>query len=165
MNINQIKQNISLNPQLKDDPTAENWLALFEAITDREFIKNPNKRNDSRKYLSGLYDEDEAKDRIAYIDYMNNQDIKTDLQRWYKRSVKKDISCKKGRKSKFTSKGRPASKVIVINKFEGTKKEYSSMKEACEEYDLNYKNVNSYYSRYQKNNTVTYHGLIFKKLK
>ena len=51
----------------------------------------------------------------------------------------------------------------VINPYLGEEKIFNTIKEACEEYDINYNNVKEYFFR-KKTKQITYKGLIFIKL-
>ena len=63
-------------------------------------------------------------------------------------------------KDKIKRDGTP---VKVINKYAGTKENFESIKKACDEYDLNYKNVKQCFS-YHNSDEIKYKGLIIKKI-
>ena len=73
------KQHVSLTPEMKKDPVMDCYIALFHAITDPTII-NPNKKVDSRKYLKGLFNEEESQKRIKQIDLMRSIGMKTEAE-------------------------------------------------------------------------------------
>ena len=137
------KQHVSLTPEMKEDPVWENYIALFNAITDKE-ITDINKEVDSRKYLKGLFDEEESQKRIKQIDLMRSIGMKTEAEQIIEHNTR-DTRTK------------------VINPYLGEEKIFNTIKEACEEYDINYNNVKEYFFR-KKTKQITYKGLIFIKL-
>ena len=137
------KQHVSLTPKMKEDPVMDCYIALFNAITDRE-ITDINKEVDSRKYLKGLFDKEESKKRIKQIDLMRRIGMKTEAEQIIEHNTR-DTRTK------------------VINPYAGTEKVFRTIKEACEEYDINYNNVKEYFFR-KKTNRITYKGLILEKL-
>ena len=137
------KQHVSLTPKMKEDPVSENYIALFHAITDPTII-NPNKKVDSRKYLKGLFDEEESQKRMKQIDLMRRIGMKTEAEQMIEHNTR-DTRTK------------------VINPYLGEEKIFNTIKEACEEYDINYNNVKEYFFR-KKTKQITYKGLIFIKL-
>ena len=137
------KQHVSLTPKMKEDPVSENYIALFHAITDPTII-NPNKKVDSRKYLKGLFDEEESQKRMKQIDLMRRIGMKTEAEQIIEHNTR-DTRTK------------------VINPYLGEEKIFNTIKEACEEYDINYNNVKEYFFR-KKTKQITYKGLIFIKL-
>ena len=137
------KQHVSLTPKMKEDPVMDCYIALFNAITDRE-ITDINKEVDSRKYLKGLFDKEESKKRIKQIDLMRRIGMKTEAEQIIEHNTR-DTRTK------------------VINPYAGTEKVFRTIKEACEEYDINYNNVKEYFFR-KKTKQITYKGLIFIKL-
>ena len=137
------KQHVSLTPKMKEDPVSENYIALFHAITDPTII-NPNKKVDSRKYLKGLFNEEESQKRIKQIDLMRSIGMKTEAEQIIEHNTR-DTRTK------------------VINPYLGEEKIFNTIKEACEEYDINYNNVKEYFFR-KKTKQITYKGLIFIKL-
>lgn len=155
MNILQIEKSISLSPSLKDDPTIENYIALFHAITDKE-LDNPNKIIDSRKYLQGLFDTQEADERMYQIDYLRKIGAGTELdhQAWLEDFKKKAES-----KRKYVG----ARKIKVINPALGTEEIFNSINAMCEEYGFRKNNVRSMF-HYKKSNKIKYRGLILEKL-
>ena len=136
-------QHVSLTPEMKEDPVWENYIALFNAITDRE-ITDINKEVDSRKYLKGLFDEEESQKRMKQIDLMRRIGMKTEAEQMIEHNTR-DTRTK------------------VINPYLGEEKIFNTIKEACEEYDINYNNVKEYFFR-KKKKQITYKGLIFIKL-
>lgn len=136
-------QHVSLTPEMKEDPVWENYIALFNAITDKE-ITDINKEVDSRKYLKGLFDKEESQKRIKQIDLMRSIGMKTEAEQIIEHNTR-DTRTK------------------VINSYLGEEKIFNTMKEACEEYDINYNNVKEYFFR-KKTKQITYKGLIFIKL-
>ena len=136
-------QHVSLTPEMKEDPVWENYIALFNAITDKE-ITDINKEVDSRKYLKGLFDKEESQKRIKQIDLMRRIGMKTEAEQIIEHNTR-DTRTK------------------VINSYLGEEKIFNTMKEACEEYDINYNNVKEYFFR-KKTKQITYKGLIFIKL-
>ena len=52
----------------------------------------------------------------------------------------------------------------VTNKYAGTKKVYKTLREACEDNDIRYKNLVEVFKE-QQTKKVKYKGLIFEKLK
>lgn len=155
MNISQIEKSISLSPNLRDDPTIENYIALFHAITDKE-LDNPNKIIDSRKYLQGLFDTQESDERVQEIDYLREIGAGTELdhQSWLEKFKKEAES-----KRKYVG----ARKIKVINPSAGTEEIFPSINSMCEEYDLKKNNVRSMF-HYKKSNKIKYKGLILEKL-
>ena len=137
------KQHISLTPKDKENPVMDCYIALFNAITDRE-ITDINKEVDSRKYLKGLFDKEESKKRIKQIDLMRSIGMKTEAEQIIEHNTR-DTRTK------------------VINPYLGEEKIFNTIKEACEEYDINYNNVKEYFFR-KKTKQITYKGLIFIKL-
>ena len=119
------------------------YIALFNAITDRE-ITDINKEVDSRKYLKGLFDKEESQKRIKQIDLMRSIGMKTEAEQIIEHNTR-DTRTK------------------VINPYLGEEKIFNTIKEACEEYDINYNNVKEYFFR-KKTKQITYKGLIFIKL-
>ena len=140
-----------LDPTLTEDDTFLNYLALAAAILD------PMQRKDMRYFLSGLYDEEEAKARMKQIDYLRELGCgtKMDHEKWLK-EFNKDLE-----KHKRKRDGIP---VKVINKYAGTEMNFESIKKACEEYDLNYKSVKQCFN-YHNSDEIKYKGLIIKKIK
>ena len=136
-------QHVSLTPEMKEDPVWENYIALFNAITDPTII-DPNKKVDSRKYLKGLFDEEESQKRMKQIDLMRRIGMKTEAEQMIEHNTR-DTRTK------------------VINPYLGEEKIFNTIKEACEEYDINYNNVKEYFFR-KKTKQITYKGLIFIKL-
>ena len=137
------KQHVSLTPEMKKDPVMDCYIALFNAITDRE-ITDINKEVDSRKYLKGLFDKEESQKRIKQIDLMRSIGMKTEAEQIIEHNTR-DTRTK------------------VINPYLGEEKIFNTIKEACEEYDINYNNVKEYFFR-KKTKQITYKGLIFIKL-
>ena len=137
------KQHISLTPEMKEDPVWKNYIALFNAITDKE-ITDINKEVDSRKYLKGLFDKEESQKRMKQIDLMRRIGMKTEAEQMIEHNTR-DTRTK------------------VINPYLGEEKIFNTIKEACEEYDINYNNVKEYFFR-KKTKQITYKGLIFIKL-
>lgn len=149
MNILQIEKNISLSPKLKNDPTAENYIALFRAITD-------TRERDIRYYLSGLFDDEEGDERVAEIDELRALGSSTDLEHeiWLEKFKKKAES-----KRNYVG----ARKIKVINPAAGTEEIYPSINQMCEEYGFKKKNVRSMF-HYRESNKIQYKGLILEKL-
>lgn len=149
MNIQQIEKNISLSPKLKNDPTAENYIALFHAITD-------TRERDIRYYLSGLFDDEEEKQRISKIEYLREIGAGTDIDHeiWLEKFKKKAES-----KRNYVG----ARKIKVINPAAGTEEIYPSINQMCEEYGFKKKNVRSMF-HYRESNKIQYKGLILEKL-
>ena len=137
------KQHVSLTPKMKEDPVMDCYIALFNAITDRE-ITDINKEVDSRKYLKGLFDKEESKKRIKQIDLMRSIGMKTEAEQLIYHSTR-NVRTK------------------VINPYMGEEKIFNTMKEACEEYELKFNNVKEYFYR-KKINKIQYKGLILEKL-
>ncbi len=137
------KQHVSLTPKMKEDPVMDCYIALFNAITDRE-ITDINKEVDSRKYLKGLFDKEESQKRIKQIDLMRRIGMKTEAEQMIEHNTR-DTRTK------------------VINPYLGEEKIFNTIKEACEEYDINYNNVKEYFFR-KKTNKIQYKGLILEKL-
>ena len=146
MNISQIEKSISLSPKMKNDPTAENYIALFHAITDTE-------EKDIRYYLSGLFDVEEGDERVAEIDELRALGSSTDLEHeiWLEKFKKK---------SKRNYVG--ARKIKVINPAAGTEEIFKSINSMCEEYGFKKKNVRSMF-HYRESNKIQYKGLILEK--
>lgn len=149
MNIRQIENSISLSPKLKNDPTAENYIALFRAITD-------TRERDIRYYLSGLFDDEEGDERVAEIDELRALGSSTDLEHeiWLEKFKKKAES-----KRNYVG----ARKIKVINPAAGTEEIYPSINQMCEEYGFKKKNVRSMF-HYRESNKIQYKGLILEKL-
>lgn len=149
MNILQIEKNISLSPKLKNDPTAENYIALFHAITD-------TRERDIRYYLSGLFDDEEGDERVAEIDELRALGSSTDLEHeiWLEKFKKKAES-----KRNYVG----ARKIKVINPAAGTEEIYPSINQMREEYGFKKKNVRSMF-HYRESNKIQYKGLILEKL-
>lgn len=149
MNILQIENSISLSPKLRDDPTAENYIALFHAITD-------TRERDIRYYLSGLFDDEEAETSMMKIDELRALGSSTDYEHeiWLEKFKKKAES-----KRNYVG----ARKIKVINPSAGTEEIYPSINQMCEEYDFKKKNVRSMF-HYKKSNKIQYKGLILEKL-
>lgn len=149
MNISQIENSISLSPKMKNDPTAENYIALFHAITDIE-------EKDIRYYLSGLFDSEEEKQRISEIEYLREIGAGTDIDHeiWLEKF-------KKEAESKRNYVG--ARKIKVINPYAGTEETYPSINQMCEEHNFKKKNVRSMF-HYRKSNRIQYKGLILEKI-
>ena len=137
------KQHMSLTLEMKEDPIMDCYIALFNAITDRE-ITDINKEVDSRKYLKGLFDKEESQKRMKQIDLMRRIGMKTEAEQMIEHNTR-DTRTK------------------VINPYLGEEKIFNTIKEACEEYDINYNNVKEYFFR-KKTKQITYKGLIFIKL-
>ena len=137
------KQHVSLTPKMKEDPVMDCYIALFNAITDRE-ITDINKEVDSRKYLKGLFDKEESKKRIKQIDLMRSIGMKAEAEQLIYHSTR-NVRTK------------------VTNPYLGEEKIFNTMKEACEEYELKFNNVKEYFFR-KKTNRITYKGLILEKL-
>ena len=150
MNIRQIERSISLSPKLREDPTTENWLALFHAITDK------SQRKDMRFYLSGLFDEEEGNKRMKKIDYLRQLGAGTELdhEKWLENFKKKAES-----KRKYVG----AKKIKVTNLYAGTEEIFNSINSMCEEYGFRKNNVRSMF-HYKKSNKIKYRGLILEKL-
>ena len=150
MNIRQIERSISLSPKLREDPTTENWLALFHAITDK------SQRKDMRFYLSGLFDEEEGNKRMKKIDYLRQLGEGTELdhEKWLEK-FKKETE-----KNKYKYAGR---KIKVINPSTGTDEIFPTISAFCEEYELKKENVRSAFN-VKKSNKIKYKGLILEKL-
>ncbi len=150
MNILQIEKNISLSPKFKNDPTAENYIALFHAITD----KKP--RNDMRYYLSGLFDEEEAEISMMKIDELRALGSSTEYEHeiWLEKFKKKVES-----KRNYVG----ARKIKVINPSAGTEETYPSINQMCEEYGFKKKNVRAMF-HYRESNKIRYKGLYLEKL-
>lgn len=150
MNIRQIERSISLSPKLREDPTTENWLALFHAITDK------SQRKDMRFYLSGLFDEEEGNKRMKKIDYLRQLGAGTELdhEKWLEK-FKKETE-----KNKYKYAGR---KIKVINPSTGTDEIFPTISAFCEEYELKKENVRSAFN-VKKSNKIKYKGLILEKL-
>ena len=147
-----------------NDNTSLNYLALAAAILD------PNPKKDSRSYmLPELFNPEEGQKRIQEIDniratggiteaemiVLNEENANYDIK------VRKELEAIKKRR---VFKRR---QIRVINKYAGEERIFSSMKEACEEYDLNYNSVQNTYKYYQKRygaNKIKYHGLIIEKM-
>lgn len=138
-----------MDPTLANDPTFVNYLALAAAILD------PVKNRDMRFYLNGLFDEGEARYRMNKIDEDKEMGCDT-----YIVNLEKQEKIRKLAKKKISS-GVPA---VIINNYAGTEEKFHTLKEACEEYDLNYKSVKVYFSM-QKSKEIMYQGLIIRKLK
>ena len=149
MNIRQIENSISLSPKLKNDPTAENCIALFHAITD-------TRERDIRYYLSGLFDDEEGDERVAEIDELRALGSSTDLEHeiWLEKFKKKAES-----KRNYVG----ARKIKVINPSAGTEETYPSINQMCEEYGFKKKNVRAMF-HYRESNKIRYKGLILEKL-
>lgn len=156
MNIKQIEKSISLSPKLREDPTAENYIALFHAITDKDIDYYSNKVINSRKYLKGLFDDEEGDKRIAEIDYLRKLGAGTEIEHeiWLEKFKKKAES-----KRNYVG----ARKIKVTNPYAGTEEIYPSINQMCEEYDFKKKNVRSMF-HYKKSNKIQYKGLILEKL-
>ena len=136
-------QHVSLTPKDKEDPVMDCYIALFHAITDPTII-NPNKKVDSRKYLKGLFNEEESQKRIKQIDLMRSIGMKTEAEQLIYHSTR-NVRTK------------------VTNPYLGEEKIFNTMKEACEEYELKFNNVKEYFFR-KKTNKIQYKGLILEKL-
>ena len=149
MNILQIENSISLSPKLRDDPTAENYIALFHAITDI-------RERDIRYYLSGLFDSEEEKQRISKIEYLREIGAGTDLEHeiWLEKFKKKAES-----KRNYVG----ARKIKVINPAAGTEEIFPSINQMCEEYGFKKKNVRAMF-HYRESNKIRYKGLYLEKL-
>ena len=150
MNIRQVERSISLSLKLREDPTTENWLALFHAITDK------SQRKDMRFYLSGLFDEEEGNKRMKKIDYLRQLGEGTELdhEKWLEK-FKKETE-----KNKYKYAGR---KIKVINPSTGTDEIFPTISAFCEEYELKKENVRSAFN-VKKSNKIKYKGLILEKL-
>lgn len=148
MNIRQIENSISLSPKLRDDPTAENYIALFHAITDI-------RERDIRYYLSGLFDDEEGDERVAEIDKLRALGSSTDLEH--------EIWLEKFKKKVESKRNYVGARIKVINPSAGTEEIYPSINQMCEEYDFKKKNVRSMFN-YKKSNKIQYKGLILEKL-
>ena len=125
-----------------NDNTSLNYLALAAAILEERIREIDNIR------ATGGITEAEM---IALNEENANYDIK----------VRKELEAIKKRR---VFKRR---QIRVINKYAGEERIFSSMKEACEEYDLNYNSVQNTYKYYQKRygaNKIKYHGLIIEKM-
>lgn len=149
MNIRQIEKNISLSPKLKNDPTAENYIALFHAITD-------TRERDIRYYLSGLFDDEEAETSMMKIDELRALGSSTEYEHemWLEKFKKKAES-----KRNYVG----ARKIKVINPSAGTEEVFKSINSMCEEYGFKKKNVRSMF-HYRESNKIQYKGLILEKL-
>ena len=164
MNIRQIENSISLSPKLKNDPTAENYIALFHAITD-------TRERDIRYYLSGLFDDEEGDERVAEIDELRKRGDVTKAQmikmnednKKYDDIIRKKIEQYKKRQEN-NNQIRNIKPIKVTNPSAGTEEIYSSIKEFAEEYEYNAKSVSSAFF-YQKTNIIQFKGLIIQKLK
>ena len=136
-----------IDPTMADDPTFINYLALAAAILDT------NSKRRSEYYLKGLFDKEEGDTKMQEIDNLREIGFPTKAE--HENDIEKMIN--KFNKSRYS--GIP---VIVINGA-GTKEEYGSLKEACDEYDLKYDNVKqTFYNK--KSDEIKYQGLIIKKL-
>lgn len=149
MNISQIEKSISLSPKMKNDPTAENYIALFHAITDTE-------EKDIRYYLSGLFDDEEAETSMMKIDALRALGSSTELEHeiWLEKFKKKVES-----KRNYVG----ARKIKVINPAAGTEEIFKSINSMCEEYGFKKKNVRSMF-HYREPNKIQYKGLILEKI-
>lgn len=156
MNIRQIEKSISLSPKLKEDPTIENYIALFHAITDRDTSYYSDKVIDSRKYLHGLFDTQESDERIKEIEFQRELGVGTELEHeiWLE-------NLKKKQESKRNYVG--ARKIKVINPSAGTEETFKSINSMCEEYGFKKKNVRTMFN-YRKSNKIQHKGLILEKL-
>lgn len=126
----------------------ENWLRLAECIVTPT-LKNTN------YYLKTFYDKKEEKKNYEKIDYIRELGTmtKSEYEMWlydFKNKMNKQISC--------------GPKTRVTNKYAGTKKVYKTLKEACEDNDIRYKNLLEEFKD-QQTKKVKYKGLIFEKLK
>lgn len=126
----------------------QNWLRLGECIV------TPTLRH-MNHYLSSFYDKKEEKKNYEKIDYIRELGTMTnaEYEMWlydYKKKMNRSRSY--GPKTK------------VINKYAGTKKVYKNLREACEDYDIRYKNLVEIFKA-EKTKKVKYKGLIFEKLK
>lgn len=155
MNIQQIEKSISLSSKLKEDPTVENYIALFHAITDRDTGYYSDKIIDSRKYLHGLFDTQESDERIKEIEFQRELGVGTELEHeiWLENLKKKQ--------SKRNYVG--ARKIKVINPSAGTEETFKSINSMCEEYGFKKKNVRTMFN-YRKSNKIQYKGLILEKI-
>lgn len=146
---NLLEKSHHINAESLEDPTIINHLRLLEWIIDKE-------EHNTNYYLHGLYDDEESKERIEKIDYLRQIGAGTKLENemWmekYKKQTNSNRNKSGGCKTK------------VINKYAGTEEEFKTLKAACEEYDLNYETVKTYFTK-QKTKEVTYKGLIIRKL-
>lgn len=141
---------------MREDPTIENYIALFHAITDKDIDYYSNKVIDSRKYLKGLFDTEEGDERVAEIDELRALGSSTDLEHeiWLEKFKKKAES-----KRNYVG----ARKIKVINPAAGTEEIYPSINQMCEEYGFKKKNVRSMF-HYRESNKIQYKGLILEKL-
>lgn len=149
----QLNNNISLNSKMKNDPTIENYIALFHAITDKEQRK-------IGYYLSGLYDIPEGEKRMAQIDKLRELGCSTKLEHeeWVKKFKRKHRKYMNPNRRYINSR-----KIKVINPYAGTEEVFKSIQDMCDEYDLEAMNVRSMFS-YKKSNKIQYKGLILEKL-
>ena len=125
----------------------ENWLRLGECIV------TPKLRH-MNHYLSSFYDKKEEKENYKKIDYIRSLGTMTKAEHdmWlydFKNKMNRSRSC--GPETK------------VINRCAGTKKIYKTLREACEDNDIRYKNLVEVFKE-QKTKKVKYKGLIFEKL-
>lgn len=137
-----------MNINSQDDLIYENWLRLGECIV------TPKLRH-MNYYLSSFYDKKEEKKNYEKIDYIRSLGTMTKAEHeiWlynYKKKMNKTISY--GPKTKVT------------NKYAGTKQVYKTMREACEDNDIKYKNLVEMFNS-EKTKKVKYKGLIFEKVK
>lgn len=138
----------TLNINAENDVAYENWMNLGQYIlTDK-----PRPMN---HYLSPFYDRAEAKENMENIHYLRKLGAMTKAEHevWlyeYKNECNKKIEC--------------GPKIKVINNYAGTVEIYKSLREACEDNDIEYSNLVEVFNT-EKTNKVVYKGLIFKKLK
>ena len=145
--INTNKSNY-IDPISHNDPTFINYLALATAILD------PEKREDMRFYLKGLFDKEESDERMQQIDILRElgAGTKLDHDAWLEKFKKE---------SKRSYVG--ARRIKVINPAAGTEEIFPSINSMCEEYEFKKKNVRSIF-HYRKSNKIQYKGLILEKL-
>ena len=134
-----------------NDKTMINYLALLNAIID----KNPDK-NANKYLIKELFDKEEEKKRMKQIDYLRAIGAGTELdhEKWMedfkKRCEKNNVQYRR-------------IPIEVINKHAGTKETFRSIREACEAYDLKLQNVRGYFN-YRKTREIQYKGLIIRKI-
>ena len=87
------KQHVSLTPEMKKDPVMDCYIALFHAITDPTII-NPNKKVDSRKYLKGLFDEEESQ-KMNILDELDKKPFAKTQKIELKENVEHELEPKK----------------------------------------------------------------------
>lgn len=147
-------EKVSISQELKNDPTFENYIALFQVITADSIEKNG--RMNLKRYLSGLFDEVEAEKRMAEIDYLREigADTQVSHEVWlenYKKKIKSNREYKGARKVKVT------------NPHAGTVEIFPSINQMCQEYNFHHRNVRTLFN-YHKSDKIQYKGLILEKI-